>query len=729
MILAGLLGAQTLFEAVASNSSDLILVAGFDGIARYVSPSSRQLTGYDPEDLLGPLTLDLIHPQDRSRLTGLLRKLSEGESCTSTCRIRRKDGSYLWLESTIRFLRDPVTAGAIEVLAVSRDITARKHAQEKTDVIDAAPHPMIMAGADGLIARANTQTEILFGHNRAELVGQPVEILVPERFRAGHRDGRGAFYAAPSTRAMGKRGELLALCRDGREIPVEISLDPIDTSEGQFVMISIIDITERKKSEAHLELFRAMVEGAKDYGIFALDPDGFVLSWNEGAARLKGYSESEITGQHFSRFYTPEDAAAGRPAHSLHIALTEGRFTDEGWRVRRNGSRFWAIVVITALLNPDGSVRGFSKLVRDITERKRHEEHLRESARTLELLADAMPQMVWTARPDGWIDYFNDRWYAFTGSSEELKGDEAWASMLHPDDLEPTRERWYTAINSGRTYEIQLRLRNGKTGDYRWYLARAMPQRDDQGTIVKWIGTATDIDDYTRLSDELEHRVEERTTELRRSLAEKTTLLQEVHHRVKNNLQIICSLLTMQMDSLDVEIHDGPLTIAHSRVLAMSLIHEQIYQSSTLADLNFGEYIELLADRLFGAYCVSPSRIRLEMRVEPIHLTIDQAIPCGLILNELVNNSLKHAFTDGRAGVIRITLERTEHDYVELTVSDSGVGLPPGFQAGNTRSLGLQVVQTLISQLRAELVITGDDGASFSFRWKLPVSTAGSTAS
>ena len=590
------------------------------------------------------------------------------------------------------------------------------------DLIEMAPHPMIMVSADGLIALANIRTGTAFGYDNAELLGQPVEMLIPERFRLNHRDLRKAFHTAACTRPMGKGQELFALCRDGSEIPVEISLDPISTLDGRFVMISIIDITDRKKSEAHLELFRAMVEGAKDYGIFALDPDGFVLSWNQGAARMKGYTESEIVGQHFSRFYTPEDAAAGRPADSLHAALTEGEFTDEGWRVRRNGSRFWAIVVITRLLNRDGSVRGFSKLVRDITERKRYEEHLRESARTLELLADAMPQMVWTARPDGWIDYFNDRWYAFTGSSEELKGDEAWASMLHPDDLEPTRDCWYTSINTGRTYEIQLRLRNGKTGNYRWYLARALPQRNDQGTIVKWVGTATDIDDYKRLSDELERRVEERTVQLRRSLEEKTTLLQEVHHRVKNNLQIICSLLTMQIDSLDSEVHNGPLTIAHSRVLAMSLIHEQIYQSATLADLNFGGYIEQLAGRLVNVYCVDPARIRLELNVEPIHLTVDQAIPCGLILNELVSNSLKHAFKDGRQGTIAISLKRVEGERVELTVADNGAGLPAGFRTEDSRSLGLQVVQTLISQLRADLVIKGEGGASFSFRWKLPVS-------
>ncbi|HWE53569.1 MAG TPA: PAS domain S-box protein [Bryobacteraceae bacterium] len=708
---------DALFEAVAKHSSDLILVAGLDGVARYVSPASKHLTGYDPEELLGPLHPDLIHPQDRPRLTASLQKLIDGQGCNPTCRVLRKDGTWIWIESTINPLPDRAGVTAPEVVVIARDITAWKRAEEKTDFIDAAPHPMILVDAEGLITVANMQTVLLLGYSREELAGQSVDMLVPERFRAGHAAHRGAFHAGHGNRGTSAGLELAALRKDGTEVQVQITLDPLDKQDGRYVLVSIIDITERKSTEEHLQLFRAMVEGAKDYGIFALDPAGFVLSWTEGAARLKGYSESEIVGQHFSRFYTPDDVAAGLPVRALKIALESGTFENEGWRVRRDGSRFWASITITVLLNKDGRVRGFSKLTRDVTEKKSYEEYLRESARTLELLADAMPQIVWTARPDGWVDYFNDRWYAFTGSTQRSGGQDAWADMLHPEDLEPASECWYASMQTGSTYEIQVRLRDQKNGGYRWYLARALPQRDDRGMIVKWVGTATDIDDYKRLSDELERRVEERTSELRKSLIEKTTLLQEVHHRVKNNLQIICSLLSMQIDSLDNELLNGPLNNAHSRVLAMSLIHEQIYQSATLAELNFGQYIELLADRLFGAYCVSPSRIRLEISVQPIHLTVDQAIPCGLILNELVTNSLKHAFKDGRVGAIRITLQTTGADRVELTVADNGVGLPPDFLTEKGRSLGLQVVQTLIGQLRADLVTTSEEGASFTLRF------------
>jgi two-component sensor histidine kinase len=242
--------------------------------------------------------------------------------------------------------------------------------------------------------------------------------------------------------------------------------------------------------------------------------------------------------------------------------------------------------------------------------------------------------------------------------------------------------------------------------------------RGETGAIERWVSTFTDIDDRQRLSEDLEQRVAERTEALKQSLVETTMLLKEVHHRVKNNLQVICSLLSMQISCSGPE-YSRPLNDAHSRVLAMSLIHEQIYQSETLADLDFGEYIAVLSERLFATYCLDQSRIRLEQSVDAIDLTMDQAIPCGLILNELISNSLKHAFSDGRQGLIRVSLKKLEDGRVEMIVADNGRGLPPDFRLETSTSLGLQVVRTLIKQLRAKLTVTGEGGAQFRFNWKL----------
>jgi len=349
----------------------------------------------------------------------------------------------------------------------------------------------------------------------------------------------------------------------------------------------------------------------------------------------------------------------------------------------------------------------------DLAERK-SAQALVESEKLYHGLADAMPQIVWTARPDGHRDYFNRRWYEFAGPAEDER-DENWTRTLHPDDIEPGRESWHSALISGEPYEVQSRLREGKSGDYRWHLVRALALRDGEGTIVKWVGSATDVEDYRRLREDLERRVEERTQDLNRSLLDKTTLLQEVHHRVKNNLQIVCSLLSMQIEGLKPGESSGHLNDAHSRVFAMATVHEQLYRSASLSDVDFPEYIRKLSSQLFSAYRVG-ARVRLDLSIEPIVITLDQAIPCGLILNELVSNSLKHAFRDGRDGTLWISL-KTESGRAEIEVSDNGVGLPSDFVLGEGSSLGLKVVQILIRQLRADLVISGEGGTSFKFAW------------
>jgi two-component sensor histidine kinase len=151
----------------------------------------------------------------------------------------------------------------------------------------------------------------------------------------------------------------------------------------------------------------------------------------------------------------------------------------------------------------------------------------------------------------------------------------------------------------------------------------------------------------------------------------------------------------------------------------MAMIHEHLYQSERLGGLDFGQYIETLALNLFQTCCVDPSRIRLELNIEPIHLTVDQGIPCGLILNELVSNALKYAFCDGRAGTVRIGFRRLARGSVELSVADTGVGLPPGFDITSVRTLGFQVVHLLSEELNATLHITGGNGTRIAFEWSL----------
>ena len=282
---------------------------------------------------------------------------------TTACSARRRDATFKPMEGAY-----PSQPKQISVTGEDR---FRK-------LLESAPDAMVIANRDGRIVLANTQTERIFGYAPEELVGQPVELLVPEKFRGIHAHHRGDFHAQPHVRPMGTGLELSGLRKDGTTFPVEISLSPLDDGDEFLVTAAIRDVSERKKAEDALreseERFRLLVEEVKDYGIFMLDMRGRIQSWNAGAEKIKGYRADEILGEHFSRFYTPEDVARGKPEEGLRLAATDGRWEEEGWRVRKDGTHFWANVVITALRDQHGVLTGFTKVTRDITQRRREKE-------------------------------------------------------------------------------------------------------------------------------------------------------------------------------------------------------------------------------------------------------------------------------------------------------------------------------------------------------------------
>ena len=241
-------------------------------------------------------------------------------------------------------------------------------------------------------------------------------------------------------------------------------------------------------------------------------------------------------------------------------------------------------------------------------------------------------------------------------------------------------------------------------------------------------------EELRQLNDQLEDRVRERTAELAQtnealqiqilerqraeeqliaSLQEKEMLLQEIHHRVKNNLQVISSLLSLQASYIESEEIQEIFKDSQHRVRSMALVHEKLYRSEDLARIDLAEYIRNLATFLFGSYRTTSGRITLEVQADDVFLGIDAAVPCGLMLNELISNALKHAFPDGRSGQLRVELRRNAVRQVSLTVRDNGVGLPPGFNLLETDSLGMQLVGTLADQLNGTLEIHSQGGTEF----------------
>jgi formate hydrogenlyase transcriptional activator len=263
--------------------------------------------------------------------------------------------------------------------AAAAEHVRAEFAQSALDnLFEVSPNAIFVTDTQGVIRAANPCATELFGHSPADLIGMPVESLVPLRFRGHHPSHRENYNAHPRTRQMGAAMNLFGLRKDGTEFPVDILLKPVETPSGTVVLSFVRDNTEQHNAQVAMRRsdlqLRSIVEGIHDYAIYLLDGEGYVETWNTGAERIKGYAADEIVGAHFSRFFTQQDIDRGRPAELLRLAAARGRVEEEAWRVRKDGSLFWADVILTAIRDETRAVTGYAKVTRDFTDRKRADE-------------------------------------------------------------------------------------------------------------------------------------------------------------------------------------------------------------------------------------------------------------------------------------------------------------------------------------------------------------------
>ncbi len=256
-------------------------------------------------------------------------------------------------------------------------------------LVESAPDGIVEVDSGGCIVLINAETRRMFGYENGELLGQPVGTLIPERFRQAHLGHQAGYARSPTLRPMGSGLELVGQRKDGSEFPVEISLSPTQGGGDVFAMAIIRDISERKRAEAALresdERFRLIVNDVRDYAIFMLDPDGRIASWNIGAQLITGYTAEECAGWPCTELYPRAAIDQGVPAHELTLAAAEGRSEFEGVRVRKDGTEYLASGVVTALRGERGNLRGFSCVLRDITERRR----IQDERERLRIVAEA----------------------------------------------------------------------------------------------------------------------------------------------------------------------------------------------------------------------------------------------------------------------------------------------------------------------------------------------------
>ncbi|HEV2424935.1 MAG TPA: sigma 54-interacting transcriptional regulator [Terriglobia bacterium] len=379
-----------LFQELFELSPDALVATGPQGQIVEVNGQFERIFGYRRSEVLGQNIALLVPERFRAAhavhlrdyfTEPRLRPMGAGLELFG----RRKDGSEFPVDIMLNTLR---LGPAALVLAVIRDISVRKQleverdrqaaiSREQAALLEVAHDAIIVRDLESRITFWNHGAEVRYGWSREEALGKVTHSFLQTQFPDTLEEIEGRLHNQGYW-----EGELVHTTRYGRRITVAsrqvLQRDP----EGRSAAILEInnDITERKQAQEALrrneERLRSLVESVKDYAIVTLDAEGRVTSWNPGAERIVGYKAEEIIGQHFSKFYPQEDLDRGKPDYELRVAAAAGRFEDEGWRLRQDGSRFWANVVISALHDSDGRVSGFSKVTRDFTERKQAEEAL-----------------------------------------------------------------------------------------------------------------------------------------------------------------------------------------------------------------------------------------------------------------------------------------------------------------------------------------------------------------
>jgi PAS domain S-box-containing protein len=337
---------------------------------------------------------------------------------------------------------------------------------------------------------------------------------------------------------------------------------------------------------------------------------------------------------------------------------------------------------------------------------KASEEELRSSRERFVLAIEGSDSGLWDYDVVRNITYLAPRWKTMLGyAPEELDNRyETWVDLLHPDDRERClRYRARFLEHPTSLYESEHRLRQ-KDGSYRWVASRAKAQVDENGKVYRLTGSNTDI----QARKEAEVSIQE-------ALREKTILLQEIHHRVKNNLQIVSSLLLLQAAHSKNQDTVAALETMRLRIHSMALLHETLYLNENLSSISFADYMERLVQHLMNSIGPAASRVEVNLDIAPVEFDMDTTVTLGLMINEIMTNAVKHAFPDERHGRIDIGLSLDGKDCV-LVVEDDGIGLPDNLDPDSLPSLGLKLIQMMSAKLQAE-VSRASPGTRYRFRF------------
>ncbi|MEG3225288.1 MAG: hypothetical protein BME94_07180 [Methanobacteriales archaeon Met13] len=460
------------------------------------------------------------------------------------------------------------------------------------------------------------------------------------------------------------------------------------------VGIIVVILSERiEKNQAQLSL----VTNNMAHVICQVDSQGIYRYVSPSIKLVLGYEPQNMIGKSMFDFIHPDDL--DKVTSCMNNAMEASLAQTAQYRYYNvDGEYIWVETRGNPLIFHDGEINGFVCNTRDITVQKEAEEALQESEEKYRFLIESARDPISVVDQDGVFLMANTAGAKMMNFDvTDLLGKTMWDYFPDSADLQMGIIREVIQNKKGADVELPIKYGEEET----WFSTSIQPMILKDGSVDSVQIIARDINELKKVQKQLE-----------KTLEDKDMLMKEIYHRVKNNLMVISSLLNLQSRYIKDKEAKGMFKESQSRARSMALIHERLYRSTDLKRIDFGDYILNITKDLFQAYAADPSRINLQIDVEEVMLDINTSIPLGLIVNELISNSLKHAFPEGTEGYIKVKFYQKDDEYV-LEVTDNGVGLPEDLDLSQTNSLGMQIINSLTEQVNGEWEVIRSPVAAF----------------
>ncbi len=554
---------------------------------------------------------------------------------------------------------------------------------------------LLTRAEDGKIIDINEQCVSLLGYTYEEVINKTTAELnawtdYSERSRILNKLADKKYLKDVELKLNTKNGEIINT----------LTLFQFLSISGEKCILAIItDVTQKKKSEEMLRKLSSAVDQSPA-SILITDTDGSIEYVNSKFTGVTGYCHDEVLGKN------PRILKSGETPDEVYKELWHTISTGSEWHgelhnKKKNGELFWEWASISPIFDSAGNITNYLAVKEDITVQKIIQEQILLQATLLQNIHDAVIYVDKNYKIRSW----NDGAQSIYGWQVNEAIDKVVSDLTKTEYYDTDFESIVSCLKDFGAWKGEI-LQYTKDNKKINILSSASSIKDKQNHLVGIIIVNKDITERKQSEEKI-----------KTSLKEKEILLKEIHHRVKNNLQVISSLLKMQSAYIKDPAALDYFKISSQRVKSMALIHEQLYRSADLSSIDFQSYIKKLTTHLFQTYGINTNAIRMHVNVKDIRLGIDTAIPCGLLVNELISNALKHAFPEKQKGKIEVEMVKDGKKYV-LIVRDTGSGFPDDVDYKNTETLGMQLVNTLVEQINGKIELKKENGTEFTITFK-----------